>query len=79
MIKYKKVDLEKIKNMRKQAELSLDEMAKLLGYESANGYYYLETGRGKFPAETLAKVSEIFKVPINELFFEEKIAEMAIK
>lgn len=70
-IKIKKVDLCKIKKLRKQFELSLDEMAKLLGYESANGYYYLEIGRGKFPAETLAKVADIFNVPINDLFFEE--------
>jgi transcriptional regulator with XRE-family HTH domain len=67
--KIKKVDLLKIKVLRKQLNLSLDEMAKLLGYESANGYYYLEIGRGKFPAETLAKVADILKVPITELFF----------
>lgn len=78
-IKNRKVDLLKIKKLRKQFELSLEDMAKLLGYESVNGYYYLEVGRGKFPAETLAKVADIFKVPINELFFEEVIAEMATK
>lgn len=75
--KVMKVDLEKIKSLRKKCGLSLDEMARLLGYESANGYYYLETGRGKFPAETLAKVASLFNVKINELFFEVNIAEMA--
>lgn len=64
----KKVDLEKIKVLRKNAGLSLEEMAVQLGYESANGYYYLEIGRGKFPAETLAKVAQIFGVTIEELF-----------
>ncbi|WP_318841571.1 helix-turn-helix transcriptional regulator [Metabacillus halosaccharovorans] len=78
-IKNRKVDLLKIKKLRKQFELSLEDMAKLLGYESVNGYYYLEVGRGKFPAETLARVADIFKVPINELFFEEVITEMATK
>ncbi|GGB61331.1 hypothetical protein GCM10011409_43220 [Lentibacillus populi] len=73
----KKVDLEKIKSLRKKANLSLEEMAKLLGYESANGYYYLETGRGKFSAETLAKVSDIFNLKVDDLFFENKIAKMA--
>ncbi|MBU5213256.1 helix-turn-helix domain-containing protein [Heyndrickxia oleronia] len=76
-LQTKKVDLQKIKYLRKQAKLSLEEMAKLLGYESANGYYYLEIGRGKFSAETLALVAEIFDIPINDLFFEDKIAEMA--
>lgn len=74
----KKVDLEKIKVLRKNAGLSLEEMAVQLGYESANGYYYLEIGRGKFPAETLAKVAQIFGVTIEELFFEEKITDSVI-
>lgn len=75
----KKVDLDKIKNLRKKANLSLDEMSKLLGYESPNGYYYLEIGRGKFPAETLAKVADIFGTPINTLFFEEKVTVIVNK
>ncbi|WP_117017115.1 helix-turn-helix domain-containing protein [Aeribacillus pallidus] len=74
---HKKVDLNKIKTLRKKAGFSLEEMAKLLGYESQNGYYYLEIGRSKFPAETLAKVADILEVPINELFFEDKFAELA--
>lgn len=74
---FKKVDTEKIKELRKKANLSLEEMAKLLGYESANGYYYLEKGRGKFTAETLARVADILNVPISELFFENKITKTA--
>ncbi|HEU5140629.1 MAG TPA: helix-turn-helix transcriptional regulator [Bacillales bacterium] len=66
----KKVDVEKIKFLRKQSHLTLDEMATMLGYDSPNGYYYLERGRSKFPAETLAAVAEIFDVPLMELFFE---------
>lgn len=75
----KKVDLQKIKELRKKANLSLDDMSKLLGYESANGYYYLEIGRGKFPAETLAKVANIFNVKIDTLFFEVDIANSVKK
>ncbi|WP_019420146.1 helix-turn-helix transcriptional regulator [Paenibacillus sp. OSY-SE] len=74
----KRVDLNKIKNLRKNAGFSLEYMATLLGYESANGYYYLEIGRGKFSAEALAKVADILGVPIDELFFEEKVTEMVI-
>ncbi|USK71730.1 helix-turn-helix domain-containing protein [Peribacillus asahii] len=76
-MKIKKVNLRKIKHLRKRERLSLNKMSELLGYESQNGYYYLESGRNKFSAETLAKVSDIFKVQIDELFFEEEIAEMA--
>lgn len=64
----KKVDLEKIKHMRRRAHLTLEDMAGKLGYESLNGYYYLEKGRSKFPAETLSAVAEILDVSIEELF-----------
>lgn len=73
----KKVNLKKIKELRKEAGLSLEYMAKLLGYESLNGYYYLEIGRGKFAAEALAKVADEFKVPIEELFFVDKVTDLA--
>lgn len=72
----KRVDLEKIRLHRKANGLSLEDMSKLLGYESPNGYYYLESGRGKFPAEALAKVADKFSVPIDELFFVDGITEM---
>jgi transcriptional regulator with XRE-family HTH domain len=71
------VDIEKIKEERKKANLSVEKMSALLGYDSPNGYYYLETGRIKFPAEKLALVSQIINVPIEELFFGNKIAETA--
>ncbi|NOU68348.1 helix-turn-helix domain-containing protein [Paenibacillus sp. LMG 31461] len=72
-----KVNLEKIKKLRKLAGYSLEEMSKFLGYESTNGYYYLECGRGKISAESLAQIAHILKVDIKELFFEIKIAKMA--
>jgi transcriptional regulator with XRE-family HTH domain len=75
----KRVDLKKIKELRKGEGHSLEYMAKLLGYESANGYYYLEIGRGKFPAEALAKVADEFKIPIESLFFIEIITDLAIR
>lgn len=73
----KKVDLEKIKKLRINAGLTLEEMSKKLGYESANGYYYLEKGRGTFSAEKLAMVADILGVDIRSLFFEDKVANMA--
>ncbi|OAB41006.1 transcriptional regulator [Paenibacillus macquariensis subsp. defensor] len=74
----KRVDLNEIKRHRKDKGHSLEYMAKLLGYESLNGYYYLEIGRGKFTAEALAKVADEFKVPIESLFFDDGIAILAI-
>lgn len=72
-----KVDLEKIKRLRKEANISLEKMSELLGYDSPNGYYYLETGRIKFPADKLAIVANALKIPIDQLFFDDKVAKMA--
>ncbi len=76
-LKNIKVDIEKIKILRKEANISLEKMSELTGYDSPNGYYYLETGRIKFPAEKLAVVAQILKVPIEQLFFDDEIAKMA--
>lgn len=67
---HKKVDIEKIKRMRKSERITLEEMAKHLGYKSPNGYYYLERGRSKFTAETLAEVAEILNISLEDLFLE---------
>ncbi|MCO7176032.1 helix-turn-helix domain-containing protein [Sporolactobacillus kofuensis] len=61
------IDLNKLKNYR-QSKMTLQEMAFSLGYQSANGYYYLECGRSKISAETLAKVATVLNVPIQDFF-----------
>ncbi|WP_082235008.1 helix-turn-helix domain-containing protein [Halobacillus massiliensis] len=72
----KRVDLKKIKDLRKKKSLSIEKMSSCLGYDSPNGYFYLESGKSKFPAEKLAKVSWILDVPIDELFFEIEITNV---
>jgi len=67
-LKEVRVNLEKIKLLRKQANISVEEMSRYLGYESSNGYYYLESGRSKFPADTLATVAKIINTDIRHLF-----------
>lgn len=62
--------------LRKEKGISLEQMARKLGYESQNGYYYLEIGRGKISAEMLAQIAQILQVDINDLFFEKKLAKM---
>lgn len=42
---------------------------KILGYDSPNGYHYIEKGRSKFSAEALAQVADILKVTIDSLFW----------
>ena len=71
-----KVDLQKIKLARKRAGISLEEMANKLGYESPNGYFYLESGKSKFTAEKLAIVGQLLEIPISELFFKQKVTNL---
>ncbi|HET7628150.1 MAG TPA: helix-turn-helix transcriptional regulator [Bacillales bacterium] len=66
----KKVDLKKIKQLRLKEELTLADIAYAIGYDSPNGYYYLERGRSQFTAEKLAEIADLFGVPIDELFVE---------
>ncbi|MFY4781554.1 helix-turn-helix domain-containing protein [Campylobacter jejuni] len=61
------VDLKKMRRLR-ESKMSLQEMANRIGYQSANGYFYLECGRSKISAETLAKVATVLEVSISELF-----------
>lgn len=63
-----KVDLVKMKALRRRKGISQREMAKTLGYKSAVGYHYLETGRCAIQAEQLFRIAERLGVPIGELF-----------
>lgn len=70
MVAIRKVNLKKIKDLRKEQQITLEEMSKILGYDSPNGYHYIEKGRSKFSAEALAQVADVLKVRIDSLFFE---------
>lgn len=75
----KRVDLDKIKKIRKEMGFSIELLSDNLGYKSINGYYYLEKGRNKFSAEALARVADTFGVPISDLFFDELVTDLAIE
>lgn len=64
------VNLDLIKNLRMQKNISIEEMSKLMGYKGYQGYYYKENGARKMSADDIAKISILLDVPINELFFE---------
>jgi putative transcriptional regulator len=50
------IDLAKIRALRKQKGLTQEDMAQALGYMTAIGYHYLETGKRRITAERLALV-----------------------
>lgn len=65
------VNLDLIKSLRTQKNISIEEMSKLMGYKGYQGYYYKENGSRKMSADDVAKISVLLEVPINELFFEQ--------
>lgn len=63
-----RIDLDKIRSLRKTKRITQLEMAKRLGYKTDLGYHYLEKGRCRIRADQLAIIAETLKVPIEELY-----------
>ncbi len=66
-----RVDLAKIRELRKAANLTQADLAKTLGYVSAVGYLYLEKGRCKISAAQLATIANTFGVPMTDLLIQD--------
>ena len=64
----KRVDLKKIKNLRKSRKITQKHMAKKLGYESDTGYHYIESGKRKMTAEQLIIIAFELGVREDELY-----------
>jgi len=71
-MKFKKKIASRVRQFREEMELSQIELAKLVGV-SRQTIYYLERGSYN-PSLTISfKISEIFKKPIHEIFYQEPI------
>jgi transcriptional regulator with XRE-family HTH domain len=60
------VDLKKMKKLREEKGYSLKDMADYLGYKSANGYLYLESGRCTIDAIQLFLIAQKLEVSCME-------------
>lgn len=72
------VNLDLLKELRIEKGYSVEEMSKMMGFESYQGYYYKESGARKMGADDIAKAAEILEVPIQMLFFVKIITEKVI-
>lgn len=61
--------LDKLKSIRNKLGISQEEMAKKLGYSSKSGYNMLENSNTNISLEKAKKISEIFNMDIEEIFF----------
>lgn len=64
----RRVNLEKIRGLRKQKNLTQRQIAQKIGYKTAIGYHYLETGRCKITAEQLDVIASALGVTTEELY-----------
>lgn len=62
----------KLKKIREEKNISQAELAKLLGYKHKSGYGKLENGDRKISLEQAKIISDYLKMPIEEIFFENK-------
>ncbi|MFZ7120726.1 MAG: helix-turn-helix transcriptional regulator [Eubacteriaceae bacterium] len=67
---------EKVRELRENAGLTQGDMASLLGLTSINAYSMKERGQRRFSLEEAKKISDIFKMKIEDIFFDVTITSM---
>lgn len=67
-----KVDLKKIKKLRKEKGLTQGYMAEKLEYKTPIGYHYLESGRCQIKADQLIIIAKELNTEVTSLFFGDK-------
>jgi len=67
-----KINLAKIRRIRKEKGISQTFIAKRLGYTHTSGYSNIENGRTDMKAEHLVIIAETLGVPIDDLLNEER-------
>jgi transcriptional regulator with XRE-family HTH domain len=72
-----KVNYNALKQLRVKKKISLQEMADVLGLQTAGGYSRIESGENKLKAEHLPLIADRFGMDLNELmkvlFFDSKL------
>lgn len=71
------INLELIKQRRKEMRLTLKEMAEALGFKDASTYWKYENGVYKFNADQIPVVCMTLKLRVNEVFFDQRISKIA--
>lgn len=71
-----KVNLEKIRDLRKQKKLSQEKVAFYLGYDNVFSYHRKEKGEQPFLASDIMSLSNLFNQPC-EYFFDQNVAKNA--
>jgi transcriptional regulator with XRE-family HTH domain len=77
------VNYEKLRQMRIEKKIPLQEMAEALGLQTPGGYSRIETGENELKARHLPAIATKFGVQMNELteliFFQTKLEQSSKK
>lgn len=65
---------EKLRHIRKEKSIKAKEMAGVLGLETEGAYYKKETGSVPFTLEEGRKISVLFEMPIEDIFFKDELS-----
>lgn len=75
----RQVNLQKLKALREAKDLTQEDVARYLGYKSALGYHYIESGRCRLRADHAIALASLYAVDVQELFFDQSVANAAIE
>lgn len=65
---------EKLRKMRKDKDIKVKDICKVLDLETESAYYKKETGSVPFTLEEGKKIADLFKEPIESIFFESELS-----
>jgi DNA-binding XRE family transcriptional regulator len=67
---------QKLKKLRKEREIPVSEIIKILGLKTKSAYYKKETGALDFSLEEAKLLSELFDLSIESIFFDHECSKM---
>lgn len=66
---------DKLKQLRTEKGVSVEEMCDILGLATKAAYYKKENGTVKFTLSDAKKISDFFHRPIEEIFFTHQVSK----
>ena len=63
-----------LRRLRKNKQVPVPVLAKLLGLKTEASYYKKESGLIKFSVEEAKKVADLFEMSIEEIFFKDSLS-----
>lgn len=64
----KQVNVNKLKELRLQNKLTLEELSTFIGYKTPSGYHRIELGKVKLTAEQVALLADLYSVDMEYFF-----------